>query len=92
LFKYNLTLEEVDGLLREFKSLAGNHGALEVYYSLYSKEKQSFLHYLAKSYGLLEGCSSDYHGDKDSKIKTLGSFSYEIYDKMVRTAIGLPID
>ena len=90
LLKYNLSLAEIDGLLKEFKQLAGNQGALEVYYSAYNDEQQFFLHKLAQSYGLLESCGSDYHGHNDSKIKDLGDFPYEIYDKIVRASIGLP--
>ena len=86
LLKYDLSYAEIDGLLSEFKQLAGSQGALEVYYSAYNDEQQFFLHKLAQSYGLLESCGSDYHGHKDSTIKDLGYFPYEIYDKMVRAA------
>ena len=80
LYKYNLTDEETDVLLAEFKYLGGI--ALEVYYSAYDHEKQAFLEKLSKSYGLLSSCGSDYHGD--SEIKELGRFPYEIYDRMIQ--------
>ena len=92
LFKYNLSFAEIDALLNEFKTLAGKQGALEVYYSAYNEEQQFFLKKLADSYGgLLYSCGSDYHGEKGSKIKRLGQFPYEIYDRMIRTVLDLPI-
>lgn len=92
LYNYNLSFVEIDALLKDFKSIARTHGALEVYYSAYNEEQQLFLKKLADSYGLLYSCGSDYHGDKDSAIKELGKFPYDIYDKMIRTAVGLPLD
>ena len=92
LLKYNLTFYEMDALLKEFKKLSGTHGALEVFYSFYDDQKQTILKCLADSYNLLYSCGSDFHGDKDSAIKELGRFSYDIYDKMIRTAVGLPLD
>ena len=89
LFKYNLSFKEMDSLLKGFKKLAGDHAALEVYYSAYDEKQQFFLKKLADSYGFLCSCGSDYHGD--SKIKDLGKFPYEVYENMMRTVLDLPI-
>lgn len=82
LFEYKLDDEETDDLLKYFKSLSHNQGAMEVYYSSYSDEQRGVLKLLADKHNLLYSAASDFHGD--GKVKELGKYPDEIFEKMLK--------
>ncbi len=62
LYYYLLTDDENAELLRYFKQLAGENGAMEVYYSLYNSQQRTQLKALADQYDLMYSAASDFHG------------------------------
>ena len=82
LFKYELSDLETEALLSEFSKLAGNLGAMEVYYFRYNERQQKQLAALAGRFGLMESAASDYHGDGESK--SLGQYPIVLYTKMCK--------
>lgn len=81
LYDYNLDDEETENLLTYFKSISHNQGAMEVYYTSYNEEQQMILKKLADKHKLLYSAASDFHGDR--KVKELGCYPNEIYEKMI---------
>ena len=69
-------------MLKYFKSLTHNQGAMEVYYSSYSDEQREILKSLADKHNLLYSAASDFHGD--GKVKELGKYPDEIFEKMLK--------
>lgn len=82
LFDYELDWEERNELLSYFKKIAHNQGAMEVDYSSYSEDQKEVLKILADRYRLLPSAGSDFHGD--GKVKELGCYPYEVFDRMQR--------
>lgn len=66
LYYYLLNDEENDALLRRFKNLAGEKGAMEVYYSLYDQPCRETLLALSRKHGLMCSAASDFHGYSES--------------------------
>lgn len=62
LYYYLLSDAENKVLLRRFKELAGENGAMEVYYSLYDQPRRMQLKALADEMGLMYSAAGDYHG------------------------------
>ena len=62
LYYYLLSDAENAELLSYFKSLTGNRGGMEVFYSLYDRERRMQLKALADEYGLMYSAASDFHG------------------------------
>lgn len=62
LYYYCLSETENHRLLAHFKSLAGDRGAMETEYSIYSRQTRDGLAALARQHGLMASCASDYHG------------------------------
>lgn len=89
LYDYNLDEEETNEFLDYFKSITNNQGAMEVYYSSYNNEQIATLKHLADTKELLYSAASDFHGD--GKVKELGCYPYEIFDKMLRVMKSVEI-
>ncbi len=51
-------------LLEKFRSLTGNRGAMEVYYSRYNWDQVAYLQGLSLEYHLYPSAGSDYHGQE----------------------------
>ena len=67
LFYYGMSQEENLRLLALFKKLAGDRGAMEVYYSVYNQEERMALKALADIFGLMYSAASDFHGQKEGE-------------------------
>lgn len=61
LYYYQLSEEENLRLVRRFKELAGEAGAMEVEYGRYPRELRDRLARIAKEYDLMPSAGSDYH-------------------------------
>ena len=79
--KSNLSIEEVHGLLTDFKRIAKSRGALEAFYISYSPDQTEVLKFLAMNNHLLLSAGSDFHGD--GKKTELGKYPYIIYQYML---------
>ncbi|MEE0873589.1 MAG: PHP domain-containing protein [Ruminococcus sp.] len=82
LFQYNLTDEQNKALIKTVKSIAGELTAIEVYYTKYDDRQQNELLAYAKEFGLALSAGSDFHGDPESPVKSLGQFPKDLYTKM----------
>lgn len=82
LFQYNLTDEQNKALIKTVKSIAGELTAIEVYYTKYDDRQQNELLTYAKEFGLALSAGSDFHGDPESPVKSLGQFPKDLYTKM----------
>ncbi|WP_255910712.1 PHP domain-containing protein [Ruminococcus sp. zg-924] len=81
LYDYNLDAEEIEGLLSYFETITYNQGAMEVYYTSYNEQQRQKLKFLADKHRLLYSAASDFHGD--GKVKELGRYPYELYERMI---------
>ena len=61
LYYYQLSEEENLRLVRRFKELAGDAGAMEVEYGRYPRELRDRLAKIAEEYDLIPSAGSDYH-------------------------------
>lgn len=68
LFVYGLSDSENEAMVKQFKELAGNKGALETMYSRFNEEQRNSLSEIAARYALLHSCGSDFHGQSDQDI------------------------
>ena len=80
LFKYELSNAETEALLSTFSQMAGDLGALEVYYFRYNEDQRKLLAEYARRFQLLPSAASDYHGDGESK--GLMKCPKALYEKM----------
>lgn len=62
LFYYQLEEGDQEALLRRFQELAGEKGAIEVYYSKYDQAGRQFLLEKSRAYRLMSSAASDFHG------------------------------
>lgn len=83
LFEYQIDAEETECLLEYFAGITEGCGAMEVYYSSYTKEQQEGLRWLADNHHLLYSAASDFHGDS-KKVLELGQYPYSIYECMMK--------
>lgn len=67
LYYYLLSDEENEALLRRFKALTGDKGAMEVYYAFYSRQQREALLALARKHGLMCSAASDFHGYSENE-------------------------
>lgn len=80
-FYYNsLDLTELEELMEDFKEIAGEYGAMEVYYKNYTDEQTKLLEQLSVKYGLVPSCGGDFHGF--SETDQLYNFDYEILENL----------
>jgi predicted metal-dependent phosphoesterase TrpH len=70
LYYYQLNDAENSNLLRHFKSLSGENGGMEVFYSRYTPQQRQVLRSLADRYGLMYSAASDYHGQDENETLT----------------------
>lgn len=82
-FGYLFTLEEINSLIETFTDVAGDVGAMEVYYEEYLKnpKKMKFLREQQKKHKLLISAASDRHR-VNQPFASSGDYSY--YREMVR--------
>ncbi|MDR3221617.1 MAG: PHP domain-containing protein [Candidatus Accumulibacter sp.] len=71
--RYRFSRAEMRGLLDEFKELGGQ--AIEVVSGGYSPEHFAEFSRLAREYGFLASCGSDFHGPEESHIDVGGNAS-----------------
>lgn len=64
LMYYDMDEAENEHLVRRFKNLAGDRGAMEVFYSRYDASKRLYLLKLCKKYHLMPSAASDYHAQE----------------------------
>ncbi len=62
LFYYGMTQEQGEALVRQFKTLAGSDGGMEVAYGRYDETQRAYLRALADENDLLYSAASDFHG------------------------------
>ncbi len=67
LYYYGLEPERQDTLLRYFKSLTGDKGAMEVFYGPYSRDLQYSLLEKSRQFGLMASAASDFHGQNENE-------------------------
>lgn len=65
LYYYQLSGEKGRALVRDFKALAGDRGAMEVHYGRYTPAQRRALAELADEFGLMHSAASDYHGNDE---------------------------
>lgn len=65
LYYYQLNDFNNELLLKEFKKLAGSHGAIEVFYKRYNQDQCDKLKLLADKYNLMYSAASDFHGQSE---------------------------
>lgn len=64
LLYYKMNDADNELLVRYFKELTGDRGAMEVYYSRYDTEKRLYCLQLCQKYDLLPSAASDYHAQE----------------------------
>lgn len=66
---YYYQLSEADGwnLVRDFKALVGDRGAMEVFYGRYSDSERKELARIADAFGLMYSAASDFHGHGENE-------------------------
>lgn len=66
---YYYQLSEADGwnLVRDFKALVGDRGAMEVFYGCYSDSQRMELARIADAFGLMYSAASDFHGHGENE-------------------------
>lgn len=67
LYYYCLSDKGNHDLLAYFSRLTNGRGAMETEYSIYDRQTRDGLAALAKQYGLMASCASDYHGLKSDE-------------------------
>ena len=77
-----MTNDQNKALIKTVKSIAGELPAIEVYYTKYDDRQQNELLAYAKEFGLALSAGSDFHGDPESPVKSLGQFPIDLYAKM----------
>ncbi len=83
LYYYQLSDDENDTLLRHFKGLSGENGAMEVFYSRYDPQQRQKLKSLADGHNLMYSAASDYHG-QDENETLLNHFSAGDCEKILQ--------
>lgn len=83
LYYYQLSDAENDRLLRHFKALSGESGAMEVFYSLYSPQQRGILQSLADRHDLMYSAASDFHG-QDENVTLENHFSPDQCTRLLR--------
>ncbi len=76
--EYNLTYEEIDKIAGELKEIGLD--CIEVYYSKHTKENREHYIEIAKKYGLMMTCGSDFHGSPKPNVK-LGFIGENLTEK-----------
>ena len=67
LYYYQLPEAEGWNLVRDFKALVGDQGAMEVYYGRYSPAQRENLAKIADAFGLMYSAASDFHGHAENE-------------------------
>ena len=67
LYYYQLSEAQGWDLVRDFKALVGDRGAMEVFYGLYSDAQRKELARIADAYGLMYSAASDFHGNVENE-------------------------
>lgn len=65
LYYYSMDDQEYIRLVESFKELAGDRGAMEVYYGCYTQEQRAELKRIADQYDLMYSAASDFHGQSE---------------------------
>lgn len=83
-YGYAMDEAEMETLISDFKTAAGNVGGMEVYYELYvrNQDRMTFLKKMAEKYGLLASVASDRHRGGQAFASTDG---LDLYEKMLET-------
>lgn len=90
LLYYKMDESENERLVKYFKSLTGDRGALEVYYARYDAPKRLYLLQLSQKYGLMPSAASDYHAQE--KWERLDNhFSYSVCREIL-DCLGVQVD
>lgn len=74
--------DELEALVRYFKSLSGDMAGMEVYYKDYSEKQTACLEFLANKYKINASAGSDYHGWSDDE--QLIQFKPELAKKLLQ--------
>ena len=90
LYYYDLEEQEYPRLLETFKVLAGEHGAMEVFYERYTQQQREELKQLADRYGLMYSAASDFHGQRERDTLKNGFRSIDC--QQLLTHLGQGID
>ena len=78
----SFTNDELEELVRYFKTLSGNMAGMEVYYKDYSGKQTEHLEFLANKYKINASAGSDFHGWSDEE--TLIQFKPELAKKLLQ--------
>lgn len=90
LLYYRMDESENERLVKYFKSLTGDRGAIEVYYARYDAPKRLYLLQLSQKYGLMPSAASDYHAQE--KWERLDNhFSYSVCGEIL-DCLGVQVD
>lgn len=88
LYYYKLEEAEYTRLIRHFKELSGDRGAMEVYYGRYDDAQRKHLRDLADEYELMYSAASDFHGQAEHETMD-HHFTYQSCSKLL-TCLGIP--
>ena len=84
---YHMSDDDNIRLVRIFKELAGDRGAMEVYYASYTPERWAGLRAMADEVGLMYSAASDFHGQLDGDTLEHG---FQIFDcRELMEALGI---
>ena len=89
LYYYCLEEGEQRSLLRRFKELAGDRGAMETDYAAYDGEQRKALRLLAEEYDLIPSAASDFHGKHPGETLAHG-YREENFRPLLRALSILP--
>ena len=67
LYYYQLSEEKGRELVRDFRNLVGDDGAMEVFYGRYDQQQRQALAALADEFGLMYSAASDFHGHGENE-------------------------
>lgn len=90
LLYYQMSVEENERLVRYFKQLAGDVGAMEVFYSRYDTEMRLCCLQLCQKYDLLPSAASDYHA-QESWETLQNRFSYACCEELLEV-LGIKVE
>ena len=87
LYYYSLDDQEYVRLVEAFKKLAGDNGAMEVYYGCYTPQQRAQLKALADQYGLMYSAASDFHGQSEQDTLDHGFLSTDCQALLSRLGV-----